>query len=66
MTTTENGLPPMTPPGTGHSWGYPQEAKKPHRRCLHCGQFLAWDDYFGKYLEHQSYDGYSGGWEATC
>lgn len=52
----ELGLPPLTPPGTGHAPGYPLEPKSPTRRCTSCGEPLEWDDYAGKYLDHYLYE----------
>jgi hypothetical protein len=57
------GLPPEQ---LERSATYPREAKAPHRRCPLCGRFLRWDDYFGQYLDHASWDSYMGAWEATC
>lgn len=45
---------------------YPLEPSVPHRRCWSCGRFLRWDDYFGRYLEHVTWDPYMGAWELDC
>ncbi|HET9893738.1 MAG TPA: hypothetical protein VFQ44_02280 [Streptosporangiaceae bacterium] len=53
-------------PPVKHAPWYPEEPKKPHRRCDGCGRFLKWNDYYGTYMNHTSWDDYAGGWEYTC
>jgi hypothetical protein len=47
-----------------HAPWYPEEPRKPQRRCPGCGRFLRWDDYYGRWSDHASFDGET--WEATC
>ena len=49
-----------------HAPWYPMEPKDPHRHCDCCGQFLRWDDWNGRYLDHVAWDDYMGAWEGTC
>lgn len=49
-----------------HSFSCPQEEKVPLKRCPACGQFLKWNDYYGKYNYHVMYDSYTDSWEFTC
>lgn len=54
----------MNDPAARHAPWYPEESRQPHRRCCACGRFLRWNDYYGRYEEHTSYDG--EGYEWTC
>lgn len=53
----------LAPP---HCEWYPEEKRETRtKNCAYCGRFLAWNDYYGRWVYH-GFNDYEYGWQVTC